>query len=105
MSLLDAHHLLAKVFGVGAVCVRAEGREVVAVVDGIDNAQGIYRRKDVVQPRRSKIIANDLKRIVEGLRNSSEIGGAGAWRGPRIDQGRDFYECDSRRRADGDGCN
>src|SRR5665213_3362767 len=103
MSLLQAQHLLAKVFGVGAVCVRAEGREVVAVVNGIDNAQGIFRRKDMVQPRRSKIIANDLQGIVEGFRNSSEIGSTRARRWPGVDQGRDFYERDFRWRADRGG--
>src|SRR5579862_832645 len=69
VSFLETRYLLAKVFRIGAVRIVAEGREVIAIVDGIDNAQSVFLGKDMVEPRRSEIIPNDLQGVVERLRN------------------------------------
>ena len=73
MRFFDAGHLLAQALDVGAVGVGAGGREIGAVVDGINRAQRIARGEDVIQPERSEIVANGLQRIIEGFGNASEI--------------------------------
>ena len=53
----------------------------------------------MVQPHSTEIVPNRLQRIVERLRNPSEIGRARRWRRPRIDQRRNAHKGQSGRRA------
>ena len=65
VCLIDAGDLLAKALYVGRIRIRGERREVVAVVDAIDAAQPVLRRKNMVEARGSKIITDQLQGTVE----------------------------------------
>ncbi len=104
MRFLDARHLLAQSFGIGAVRIVAEGREVIAIVDGVDGVQSILLGKHVIEPERSKVIANRLQRSVERFRNASEIRSRRTGHGPRVDERRDLHELESGSGTRGRGC-
>ena len=69
MSFLDARHLLAEALHVGAVQVGAGGREVGAVVDGVDRAQRIPGGK----MWSNRTVPKSSRMVCRGLLNASEI--------------------------------
>src|SRR5579863_7709836 len=60
VGLLNAQDLLPEAFQVRAEKVGAGRRHVGAVINGVDNAEGIFLGKDMVEPRCSKVVPDRL---------------------------------------------
>ena len=87
MRFLDAHNLFAETFKIGAVEICAGRGHIRAVVDCVDARQGIVLGKDVIEAGGAEVVADGLQRVIEGFRDTSEVGGARGLCGPKGEQG------------------
>src|SRR5579859_2180983 len=100
MRFLEAYDLLPKTLDIRTVQIGAGGSEIGTVVNCVDSAKGVLLRKNVIEPRRAKVISNGLQRIVQRFRNSAKVRSTRARNRPERDERRNTDKNQSGRRAD-----